>query len=125
MMTPPLGISDSMLGRWWATVDGDLPGEPADLLADDLEFLLTFDGRTRSGGRADLLAYVAERIAAGRRHHIRMACVAGTVEIVAGELLEHGARIATFVASSERDAAGRMRRYLVTSSSALDLALPG
>ena len=119
-----MGITESMLGRWWAVVDGVAEGEPADLLADGVQFSLTYAGTTRTGGRAELLAYVAERVSAGRRHHIRLACVAGSVEIVAGELLEHGAPIATFVGTAECDAAGRMTRYLITSSPDMRLSLP-
>jgi hypothetical protein len=119
-----VGITESVLGRWWAVVDGVAEGEPAALLADSVEFSLTFGTATRTGGRDELLAYVAERVSAGRRHHIRMACVAGTVEIVAGELLEHGTPIATFVGAAECDAAGRMRRYLITSSPDMRLSLP-
>ncbi len=119
-----MGITETVLGRWWATVDGDLEGEPADLLADDLEFNLSFGGTTRTGGSAELLAYVAERVSEGRRHHIRLTCVAGALEVVAGELLEHGAPIATFVGTAERDAQGRMRRYMITSSADMRLSLP-
>jgi hypothetical protein len=119
-----VGITESVLGRWWAVVDGMAEGEPADLLADNVEFSLTFAATTRTGGRAELLAYVAERVSAGRRHHIRLACVAGTVEIVVGELLEHGTPIATFVGTAECDAAGRMTRYLITSSPDIRLSLP-
>jgi hypothetical protein len=68
-----VGITESVLGRWWAVVDGVAEGEPAALLADSVEFSLTFGTATRTGGRAELLAYVGERVSAGRRHHIRLA----------------------------------------------------
>ena len=120
-----MGADGSALERWYAVVDGDADGEPADLLADDLQFSLTFGSTTRTGGRAELLAYLDERVSAGRRHRIRMRSASGPVEVVAGELLEHGAPIATFVGTSERDPEGRLRRYLIAASTDMRLALPG
>jgi hypothetical protein len=113
------------LEHWWAVIDGDVAADPADLLAEDLWWSITFDGTTRGGGREDLLAYVRDRLSEGRRHRIRMACATGSVEIVAGELLEHGTPITTFVATAERDEDGRLRRYMACTSSELRMALPG
>jgi len=46
------------------------------------------------------------------------------VEIVAGELLEHGEPLATFVATAERDREGRMTRYIAAASTDIRLSLP-
>ena len=119
-----MGADRSALERWYAVVDGDEEGEPAELLADDLQFSLTFGGTTRTGGRAELLAYLDERVSTGRRHRIHMRSASGPVEVVAGELLDGGEPIATFVGTSERDAEGRLRRYLIAASGEMRLALP-
>jgi hypothetical protein len=112
------------LQYWWAVIDGDVADDPADLLAEDLWWSITFDGTTRSGGREDLLAYVRDRVSEGRCHRIRIACVTGPVEIVAGELLDHGIPITTFVATAERNESGQLRRYMACTSSELRMALP-
>lgn len=114
---------ETLLGRWWAVVDGDVDVDPADLLADDLLWSITFDGTTRGGGRDELLAYVRDRVSAGRRHRIETAARSGATELVAGELLEHGRRLATFVAAAEGDERGALRRYLAVASLVVDLSL--
>jgi hypothetical protein len=113
------------LEEWWARIDGDATGDPAELLAEDVRFSLTSAGKTNVGGRDELMAYVHNRIAEGRRHHILMSCVTGNSEIVAGELREHGRPIASFIGAAERNAEGCIKRYLITSSSEMLFAFPG
>ena len=115
----------AVLEQWWARVDGDAPGDPLELLADDVRFSLTFAGTTHVGGRNELAGYVRDRIAEGRRHHILMSTVVGAVEIVAGELREHSRPIASFVGGAERDADGRIKHYLISSSAEMRFAFPG
>jgi hypothetical protein len=128
----PRGFSFGVVSRtaaaleeWWARIDGDATGDPAELLAEDVRFSLTFGGKTNVGGRDALMAYVRSRVSEGRRHHILMSCVMGNAEIVAGELREHGRPIASFIGAAERDADGRIKRYLITSSSDMLFAFPG
>jgi hypothetical protein len=120
-----LGQPEAALAEWWGRIDGDRRGDPAELLAADVRFSLTYAGKTTAGGREELMAYVRDRTSEGRRHHILMARVTGDTEIVAGELRERGRRIASFVGAAERDRQGRIRYYLVTTSPDMEFAFPG
>jgi hypothetical protein len=105
-----------ILQRWWDAVDGLSDEEPGEILADDLSWRITYGERSRGGGKVELLAYAVERSSPGRRHGIALAQVTGDLEVVAGHLLVHGQPVASFAATAERDADGRMRRFLAGTS---------
>jgi hypothetical protein len=114
--------SQATLERYYARLDGDDPGDPLELVADDLRFAITVPGASYSGGRADLRAYVEGRGPTRRRHYIVHAARAGALEHLIGEVREDGHVNGSFLAAAEFDGAGRIRRYLVTMGTAdLDL----
>jgi hypothetical protein len=111
-----------ILQRWWDAVDGFSGEDPADILAEDLLWRITYGESSRGGGKAELLAYTVERASAGRRHGISLASDSGCAEVVSGHLLVHEMPVASFAATAERDADGRMRRFLAGTSEDVMLA---
>jgi hypothetical protein len=112
----------SVLQRWWEAVDGFSDEDPGSLLAADLQWRISYGERSRGGGRDELLAYAVERAAPGRRHGIVLAQVVGGLEVVAGHLLVHEEPVASFAATAQRDADGRMCRFLAGTAEDVMLA---
>lgn len=129
MDSPP---SDSIIARWYDVVDGVVDADPEELLADDFYFEMVYPAM----GTAP-----AERIVGGieeyrrfrhqlysradpptrasgseRRHHIRTIEEIDGVEFMLGEATG-GRRQGTILAAAQKDAQGRMTRYLVVMSS--------
>jgi hypothetical protein len=106
----------STLARYYARLEGREPGDPLELVADELRFAINLPDTQFSGGRAELRAYVDGRGPTRRHHHIVHCAREGAVEYLIGEVQEHGEVQAGFVAAAEFDGDGRLFRYLVTMS---------
>jgi hypothetical protein len=112
----------STLARYYARLEGREPGDPLELVADDLRFAINLPGAHFAGGRSELGAYIDGRGATRRHHHIEHLTRAGAVEYVVGELQEDGNVIGGFAAAAEFDLAGRLCRYLATMSADVTFA---
>lgn len=94
-------------------------GDPLDVVADDLSFAIVLGDRVVRGGRAELVAFIDAREPAGRFHRLLASARSNSIEFLAGEFCDGETVFATFVAAANADAAGRMTRYLVTTSPAV------
>lgn len=124
------GPESSRLVEYYARLDGQVEGEPLDLLASDFVFAMDLIGEEVvgghqhfSGGREDMRGYVDNR-PPGRSHHLAEVGVGedGT-EVALGLVRENGEHLALFLASIQTDDDGKIVRYLVSRSSALPFEL--
>jgi len=121
--------TDSRLVEYYGRLDGNLPGEPLELLADDFEFSMDLIGEEVegghqhfSGGREQMRGYVDNR-PPGRSHHLARVSAAGGTEVALGVVREDGEFLALFLASIQTGADGKIVRYLVSRHSALPFEL--
>ena len=119
----------SFFRRFFAALDGEDPGSSMELVADDLEFSILWapDEGARSrqfiGGPDELRGFTAAGDTSGWAHHILHVSRSGTTEIVFGETRwDDGRHIGTFVGAAELDERGRMRRYLIGRSPAVQFS---
>jgi len=116
----------SFFERYFAALDGPDPYSSLDMVAEDVEFAIEWaTGSDRkshqiAGGRGELRAFIDAGDRGAWVHHVLRSAGDDRTEFVLGETRDDGgARIATFVAVAELDAAGRMRRYFVGRSPAI------
>jgi hypothetical protein len=112
----------STLARYYARLEGHEPGDPLELVSDEVRFAINLPDARYAGGRAELRAYIDGRGPTSRHHHIVHRSREGAVEYLVGEVQDGGAVLAGFVAAAEFDAAGRLSRYLVTMSADVTFA---
>lgn len=122
-----------LLARWFDLMDGDTPEGVLDLVADDFQISIVFStgddatARDFSGGRAALEGYLTQREKGTRVHRLLSVGTApgpgaGEVEFALGEVIRLGEWEATFLASAQLDAGGRVRRMMMGRSPGLALA---
>jgi hypothetical protein len=112
----------STLARYYARLEGREPGDPLELVSDEVRFAISLPDARFAGGRAELRSYIDARGPTRRHHHIVHRSREGAVEYLVGEVHDDGAVQAGFVAGAEFDAAGRLWRYLVTMSADVTFA---
>lgn len=117
----------SFFERYFAAMDGPEPLSSLDLVADDVRFAIfwTTGAERRSsqfvGGRAELKDFLEAGDMQGWAHHVTRVAVVDGVELALGETRrDDGERIATFIAAAEFDDDGRMSRYMVARTPAID-----
>jgi hypothetical protein len=106
----------STLAQYYARLEGREPGDPLELVSDDLRFAINLPDRRFSGGRAELREYIEGRGPTRRHHQISHRSREGGLEYLVGEVREDGEVLAGFVAAAQFDADARLCRYLVTMS---------
>jgi hypothetical protein len=113
--------------RYFAALDGPDPHASLELVADDVEFVIQWSaGSDRKstqivGGLAELRAFIDAGEMNGWGHHVLDCARDGQMEFALGETRwDTGERIGTFLAVAQLDADGRMRRYLVARTPALE-----
>lgn len=121
-MTPP----DSVLARWFATIDSDEPEKILDLIAPGFRFSIVFGtgggaATDFAGGPAEMEGYLAQREKGSLTHHVLSQAVVGRDEMVLGQARRSGAFESTFVASARLDPEGRVAALMIGRSPALDI----
>jgi hypothetical protein len=114
--------------RYFERLDGPDPHSSLELVSDDVEFSIQWaSGRDRKstqflGGREELRAFIDAGDTRGWSHYVVHSGVSGEVEFALGETRwdDSGERIGTFLAVAELDEQGRMRRYMVARTPALE-----
>jgi hypothetical protein len=113
--------------RYFALLDGPLPHSSLELVAEDLEFSIQWASDTSrkssqfTGGREELRGFIDAGDTEGWAHYVMHTGVSGDIEFALGETRwDNGERIGTFLAVAEVDASGKMRRYQVARSPALE-----
>jgi hypothetical protein len=109
--------STPLLRDWFGILDGDEPDQVLDLITDDFSlsiFFATVDGSSEfHGDREALVGYLAQREKSTLVHHILRGARVGDTEIVLGETTRQGDFEASFNASAQLTAEGRVRRLLI------------
>lgn len=112
--------------RYFELLDGPDPHSSLELVAENLEFTIQWapdDSRKSTqfvGGRDELRGFIDAGDTEGWAHYVMHSGVSGDVEFALGETRwDTGERIGTFLAVSELDQSGRMRRYMVARSPVL------
>ena len=120
-------VSDELLERYFAALDGPDPHSSLELVSDDVEFALQWaHGADRKstqvlGGVAELRAFIDAGDMSNWAHYVLRSQDDGPVAFALGETrYDSGERIGTFLAVAELDADGRMRKYLVARTPAID-----
>jgi hypothetical protein len=113
-------VATTVIGRYYARMDGREPGDPLDLVAPDVQFAIVIaNGAEFAGGRSELEAYVEGRDPQGR-YHLLLDEQSGTdTEFVKGHVQTDEQLLGAFTATVELDEDGLIRRYLVAMSTAL------
>jgi hypothetical protein len=113
--------------RYFEALDGAAPHTSLDLVAEDVQFVISWAGdeaRRASqfvGGRQELRDFIDAGDMRDWAHHVRWSAVVGDVEFALGETRRtaDGGRIGTFLAVAQLDGDGLMNRYMVTRSPAI------
>lgn len=113
--------------RYFELLDGPDPYRSLELVAEDVEFSIQWaaDASRKSsqflGGMKELRGFINAGDMDGWAHYVVHSGVDGDVEFALGETRwDSGERIGTFLAVAQCDEAGRMRRYMVARSPALE-----
>jgi len=114
--------------RYFERLDGDDPHSALELVAHDMRFSIQWAaGADRKssqflGGVEELRGFTDAGDTAGWAHHVIWSGTDGDVEFALGETRydDSGERIGTFLAVAQLDGDGRMRRYMVARSPALE-----
>ncbi|GGG26135.1 hypothetical protein GCM10007304_44960 [Rhodococcoides trifolii] len=113
--------STEVLETWFAYMDSADPDRVLGMISDDFEISILFskgqgDSAEFVGDREGLVRYLAQREKSTLVHHIEAgACVNGT-ELVLGKTTRGGEFEASFNASAQLDAEGKVRRMLMARS---------
>ena len=116
--------------RYFERLDGDDPHSALELVSDDCEFSIQWaDGADRKsrqflGGVEELRGFTDAGDTTGWAHHVVRSGTDGDVEFALGETRwdATGERIGTFLCVAQLDADGRMSRYMVARTPALEFA---
>ena len=114
--------------RYFERLDGDDPHSALELVAGDVEFSIQWaaaaDRKSSQflGGVNELRRFTDAGDMQGWGHHVIWSGTDGDVEFALGETRhdESGERIGTFLAVAQLDGDGRMRRYIVARTPALE-----
>lgn len=113
--------------RYFAALDGPDPHASLALVSPDVEFAIQWSrGADRKstqilGGVAELQAFIDAGDMSDWAHHVLHAGETGQVTFALGETrYDSGERIGTFLAVAELDDEGRMRKYLVARTPAIE-----
>jgi hypothetical protein len=114
--------------RYFERLDGDDPHSALELVADDVQFSIQWAAGTDRkssqflGGVEQLRGFTDAGDMEGWRHHVLWSGTDGDIEFALGETRhdDSGERIGTFLAVAQLDDAGRMQRYMVARTPALE-----
>jgi hypothetical protein len=116
--------------RYFERLDGDDPHSALELVSEDCEFSIQWanaaDRKSSQflGGLEELRGFTDAGDTSGWAHHVVWSGVHGDVEFALGETRwdESGERIGTFLCVAQLDGDGKMRRYMVARTPALEVA---
>jgi hypothetical protein len=115
--------------RYFAALDGPDPYSSLELVSEDVEFAIQWArgadrGSTQIlGGAAELRAFIDAGDMSDWAHYVLHAHEDGSMAFALGETrYDSGERIGTFLAVAELDAGGRMRKYLVARTPAIEFS---
>jgi hypothetical protein len=111
-------IPTPVLARWFEYMDSDDPDRVLTMITDDFMMSVQFSkggGESAEfvGDRDGLVAYLAQREKSTLVHHIDSGAVVADVELVLGRTTRNGDFEASFNATAQLDAAGKVRRLLI------------
>lgn len=111
-------IPTPVLARWFEYMDSDDPDRVLTMITDDFMMSVQFSkggGQSAAfvGDRDGLIAYLAQREKSTLVHHIDSGAVVSDVELVLGRTTRNGDFEASFNATAQLDAAGKVRRLLI------------
>jgi hypothetical protein len=111
-------IPTPVLARWFECMDSDDPDRVLTMITDDFMMSVQFSkggGQSAEfvGDRDGLIAYLAQREKSTLVHHIDSGAVVSDVELVLGRTTRNGDFEASFNATAQLDAAGKVRRLLI------------
>jgi hypothetical protein len=126
-MDPAATQTITFFERYFAALDGPDPHASLELVSPDVEFAIQWAsasdrGSTQIiGGLAELRAFIDVGDMSDWAHHVLHAGESGPVSFALGETrYDSGERIGTFLAVAELDEEGRMRKYLVARTPAIE-----
>lgn len=107
-----------VLARWFEYMDSDDPDRVLTMITDDFMMSVQFSkggGQSAEfvGDRDGLIAYLAQREKSTLVHHIDSGAAVSDVELVLGRTTRNGDFEASFNATAQLDAAGKVRRLLI------------
>ncbi|PVY30155.1 hypothetical protein [Williamsia muralis] len=113
-----VSIPTPVLARWFEYMDSDDPDRVLTMITDDFMMSVQFSkggGQSAEfvGDRDGLIAYLAQREKSTLVHHIDSGAVVSDVELVLGRTTRNGDFEASFNATAQLDAAGKVRRLLI------------
>jgi SnoaL-like domain len=118
--------------RYFAALDGPDPHSSLELVSEDVEFVIQWAaGADRKstqiiGGLDELRRFIDAGDMSDWAHHVLHASEDGTAAFALGETrYDSGERIGSFLAVAQLDPAGRMRKYLVARTPAIDFSGSG
>jgi len=116
-----------VLARWFEYMDSDDPDRVLGMISDDFSMSVQFSrGAGQSaefvGDREGLVGYLAQREKSTLVHHIDTGAVVRDYELVLGRTTRHGAFEASFNATAQLDAQGRVRRLLIARTPEVSFA---
>lgn len=111
-------VTTPVLAQWFAYMDSDDPDRVLTMISDDFVMSVLFSkggGESAEfvGDREGLIGYLAQREKSTLVHHIDNGAVVDGVEVVLGRTTRDGAFEATFNASAQVNADGKVRRVLM------------
>ena len=114
--------------RYFERLDGDDPLSALELVAEDVQFSIQWAAAANRkssqflGGMDELRGFTDAGDMEGWAHHVTWSGTDGDVEFALGETRydDTGERIGTFLAVAQLDGEGRMRRYMVARTPALE-----
>ena len=111
-------IPTPVLARWFEYMDSDDPDHVLTMITDDFMMSVQFSkggGQSAEfvGDRDGLIAYLDQREKSTLVHHIDSGAVVSDVELVLGRTTRNGDFEASFNATAQLDAAGKVRRLLI------------
>lgn len=111
-------IPTPVLARWFEYMDSDDPDRVLTMITDDFMMSVQFSkggGQSAEfvGDRDGLIAYLAQREKSTLVHHIDSGAAVSDVELVLGRTTRNGDFEASFNATAQLDAAGKVRRLLI------------
>jgi hypothetical protein len=117
--------------RYFAALDGPDPYSSLELVSEDVEFTIQWasgtGGSSRQfvGGHQELRGFIDLGDMTGWAHYVLFSGSTGDVEFALGETrYDNGERIGTFLAVAQLDGEGRMARYMVARSPAIEFEAP-
>jgi hypothetical protein len=125
-MTQPTGATET-LELWFSYMDSDDPDRVLGMISDDFQISILFskgqgDSAEFVGDREGLVRYLAQREKSTLVHHIEAGASVDGIELVLGKTTRAGEFEASFNASAQLDADGKVRRVLMARSPEVSFA---